>query len=195
MELLKTTVFTGAADVIVSIDKNGFLRSTDFKVTFGGILDHFGTGVKLIVNNIETDLKMKVGVAGYAHFSEDEKLFKPLHEDLLLLKLKIGKNEVIYKLKTLFTFYTINADIYLWDIHSKLVISDIDGTITKSDFLGMVLPVFGLDYIQPLVVKTENAVYNNNYKIIYLTARPIIQSMSTRNYIRKIEQGLLINNF
>ena len=33
--------------------------------------------------------------------------------------------------------------IFLWRQTDKLVISDIDGTITKSDVLGHILPVIG----------------------------------------------------
>ena len=33
--------------------------------------------------------------------------------------------------------------IYLWHHTDKIVISDIDGTITKSDVLGHILPVIG----------------------------------------------------
>lgn len=34
----------------------------------------------------------------------------------------------------------INLKIFLWDHSEKIVISDIDGTITKSDILGQILP-------------------------------------------------------
>ena len=42
--------------------------------------------------------------------------------------------------------------IYLWDYHDKVVISDIDGTITRSDVAGQVLPLVGMDWIQNGVV-------------------------------------------
>ena len=43
-------------------------------------------------------------------------------------------------MKSLFLF---RCHIYLWKETDKVVISDIDGTITKSDVLGHILPVIG----------------------------------------------------
>jgi len=34
----------------------------------------------------------------------------------------------------------------LWNHTVKIVITDVDGTITKSDVLGMFLPIFGKDW-------------------------------------------------
>ena len=42
--------------------------------------------------------------------------------------------------------------VYLWDYHDKMVISDIDGTITRSDVAGHVLPLVGMDWTQNGVV-------------------------------------------
>ena len=42
--------------------------------------------------------------------------------------------------------------VYLWDYHDKVVISDIDGTITRSDVAGQVLPLVGMDWTQNGVV-------------------------------------------
>ena len=42
--------------------------------------------------------------------------------------------------------------VYLWDYHDKVVISDIDGTITRSDVVGQVLPLVGMDWTQNGVV-------------------------------------------
>ena len=41
--------------------------------------------------------------------------------------------------------------IYLWHHTDTIVISDIDGTITKSDVLGHILPVIGASTIQTLL--------------------------------------------
>jgi phosphatidate phosphatase LPIN len=40
----------------------------------------------------------------------------------------------------------VTAMIYLWSRFTKIVISDIDGTITKSDLLGHILPIVGRDW-------------------------------------------------
>ncbi|KAG7271820.1 hypothetical protein CRUP_017897 [Coryphaenoides rupestris] len=41
------------------------------------------------------------------------------------------------------------AAIYLWNWDDRVIISDIDGTITKSDALGHILPQFGKDWDTP----------------------------------------------
>jgi phosphatidate phosphatase LPIN len=38
----------------------------------------------------------------------------------------------------------VTGSIYLWDSNEKIVISDVDGTVTKSDTLGHLLPRLGL---------------------------------------------------
>ena len=44
--------------------------------------------------------------------------------------------------------------IFLWDYTTKIVISDVDGTVTKSDALGHILPRLGLhDWSQPSICK------------------------------------------
>ena len=41
-----------------------------------------------------------------------------------------------------------NCHIYWWKSTDKIVVSDIDGTITKSDVLGHVMPIIGRDWAQ-----------------------------------------------
>ena len=41
-----------------------------------------------------------------------------------------------------------NATIYLWNYTDRIVVSDVDGTITKSDALGQILPSIGKDWTQ-----------------------------------------------
>jgi hypothetical protein len=38
---------------------------------------------------------------------------------------------------------TLTAEIYLWEETDKIVISDVDGTITRSDVLGHIMPMIG----------------------------------------------------
>ena len=52
-----------------------------------------------------------------------------------------------------------------------MVISDIDGTITKSDVLGHILPVIGRDWAQSGVAELFSKIRANGYHIMYLSAR------------------------
>lgn len=71
-----------------------------------------------------------------------------------------------------------SCHLYLWKWSDKIVISDIDGTITKSDVLGHVLPVIGRDWAQSGVAELFTKIKNNGYHLAYLSARAIGQVSS-----------------
>ena len=117
------------------------------------------------------------------------KSFFPSSNQLKLLELKQGRNEICFVCSTSpGGVQTLKANIYLWPYTSKLIISDVDGTITKSDILGQVLPFFGKDWSHDGVAELFTNIYNNGYKIIYLTARAIGQSSLTRYYLENLVQ-------
>ena len=79
--------------------------------------------------------------------------------------------------------------IFLWRSDAKLVISDIDGTITKSDALGHLFTLVGRDWTHSGVAKLYTEIHQNGYQFVYLTSRAIGQAQATRMYLRGIEQG------
>lgn len=79
--------------------------------------------------------------------------------------------------------------VFRWKYTDKVVISDIDGTITKSDVLGHILPMVGKDWAQLGVAELFTKIERNGYKLLYLSARAIGQSRATRDYLRSIQQG------
>jgi phosphatidate phosphatase LPIN len=52
--------------------------------------------------------------------------------------------------------------------------------------------MFGKDWSHKGVVKLYNDIFDNGYKILYLTARALCQSDQTKNYLNKLQQGNLI---
>ncbi len=105
------------------------------------------------------------------------KSFFPSSSQLKALDLAQGQNEIRFVCKTSPSgVQTLSSYIYLWHYTSKVIITDVDGTITKSDILGQVLPFFGKDWSHPGVAALFRNLYNNGYKIVYLTARAIGQS-------------------
>ena len=84
---------------------------------------------------------------------------------------------------------TCTARIFLWDSLDHIVVSDIDGTITKSDALGHVLTLMGRDWTHHGVAKLYTDIRRNGYKIMYLTSRAIGQADSTRDYLKGINQN------
>lgn len=79
--------------------------------------------------------------------------------------------------------------IFLWNWSTRLVVSDIDGTITKSDLRGQIYPLFGNDWSQPGVAQLFSEIHSNGYEFLYLSCRPMMVSNTTRKYIAKIRQG------
>jgi len=111
-------------------------------------------------------------------------------ERLAEMKLKKGSNEIEFSVTTAFQGTTrCKCHIYLWHHTDKVVISDIDGTITKSDVLGHILPVIGRDWAQSGVAQLFTKIHNNGYQIMYLSARAIGQASITKDYLQSVKQG------
>ena len=92
------------------------------------------------------------------------------------LNLLPGMNEVQFSVTTAYQGTArCSCHLYLWKWSDKIVISDIDGTITKSDVLGHVLPVIGRDWAQSGVAELFTKIKENGYHIAYLSARAIGQ--------------------
>ena len=108
----------------------------------------------------------------------------PSSEQLAALELKPGKNELKYTVYSRFGGkISQEVSIYLWEETDKVVISDVDGTITRSDVLGHVLPMFGSDWSHKGVVELYQKIADNGYKILYLTARALCQADTTKHYL------------
>ncbi|XP_062179855.1 phosphatidate phosphatase PAH2-like isoform X2 [Phragmites australis] len=113
----------------------------------------------------------------------------PTSEQVASLNLKEGRNMVT------FSFWTrvlgkqqVDAHIYLWKWNAKIVISDVDGTITRSDVLGQVMPLVGRDWSQSGVARLFSAIKENGYQLLFLSARAIIQAYLTKNFLSNLKQ-------
>ncbi|XP_076260267.1 phosphatidate phosphatase LPIN isoform X3 [Rhynchophorus ferrugineus] len=105
------------------------------------------------------------------------------------LNLRDGMNEVQFSVTTAYQGTTrCHCHLYKWKWDDKIVISDIDGTITKSDVLGHLLPIVGKDWAQSGVAQLFNKIRDNGYKLLYLSARAIGQARTTREYLKSIKQ-------
>ncbi|KXJ27671.1 phosphatidate phosphatase LPIN3 [Exaiptasia diaphana] len=110
-------------------------------------------------------------------------------EQLAKLKLNDGANSVHFSVTTKYQGTAeCQATIYLWNYDDRIVISDIDGTITKSDVLGQILPVVGQAWAQSGVAHFFSSIEKNGYKLLYLSARAIGQAQITRDYLKSVKQ-------
>ena len=136
-------------------------------------------------DNEKEDLKKK----DYNLFKKKYKSFFPSSNQLKQLDLRHGRNEICFISKTASSgIQSLKSSIYLWPSTSKIVISDVDGTITRSDVLGQVLPFLGRDWTHEGVIDLFTGITNRGFKIIYLTARAIGQSTMTKNYLDSLIQ-------
>ncbi|UJR14755.1 hypothetical protein I4U23_001745 [Adineta vaga] len=110
-------------------------------------------------------------------------------DQLKRLNLKSGTNHVEFSVTTAFQGTTVvEANIFLFDHMTKFVISDIDGTITRSDVFGHILPLVGRDWYHEGIADFFQAIQENGYQFIYLSARAIGQSDLTRTCLRNVNQ-------
>ncbi|XP_029039680.1 phosphatidate phosphatase LPIN3 isoform X2 [Osmia bicornis bicornis] len=144
-------------------------------------------------NQNESPQGVKIPKERRLYYESTEKYRKTLRlssTQIASLNLKDGANEVVFSVTTAYQGTTrCKCHIYKWRWDDKIVISDIDGTITKSDVLGHILPIVGKDWAQSGVAQLFTKIKNNGYKLLYLSSRAIGQAKVTREYLKSIKQG------
>uniref|UniRef100_A0A8C2S6F1 LNS2/PITP domain-containing protein n=1 Tax=Capra hircus TaxID=9925 RepID=A0A8C2S6F1_CAPHI len=123
-----------------------------------------------------------------------KKTLRLTSEQLKSLKLKNGPNDVVFSVTTQYQgTCRCEGTIYLWNWDDKVVISDIDGTITRSDTLGHILPTLGKDWTHQGIAKLYHKVSQNGYKFLYCSARAIGMADMTRGYLHWVnERGTVL---
>ncbi|XP_047091115.1 phosphatidate phosphatase PAH2-like [Lolium rigidum] len=113
----------------------------------------------------------------------------PTSEELASLDLREGRNVVTFTFSTaMLGIQQVDANIYLWKWNTHIVISDVDGTITKSDVLGQFMPMVGVDWSQNGVAHLFSAIKENGYQLLFLSARSISQAHLTRQFLFNLKQ-------
>ena len=123
-------------------------------------------------------------------------------DQLRSLNLKLGVNTMSFSVNRV----TCQAYMHYWKFDVPVVISDIDGTITKyvnspkalswytnltcyrSDALGHLLNMIGRDWTHVGVAKLYTDIVANGYNILYLTSRSVGQADTTRAYLHGVSQ-------
>ncbi|CRG95260.1 HAD superfamily protein, putative [Plasmodium gallinaceum] len=166
------------------INKNDFNESLDIKnKKLKKNVQHLSYNeneiIKKDIKNNEEKLKVRY-----------RKSLRPTSEQLQSLNLKEGANTITFLVtSSLQGTKSINGTIYLWKKNAKIVISDVDGTITRSTVLGHIMPIVGKDWSHVGVSQLFNKINNNGYHILYLTARAIGQADSTREYLFRLKRN------
>ncbi|XP_040996379.1 phosphatidate phosphatase PAH1 [Juglans microcarpa x Juglans regia] len=148
-----------------------------------------------ITSNAESALESTVGVNAektLLRLKRENKMVRamtPTSEQLASLNLKEGKNTVTFTFSTaMLGKQQVDASVYLWKWNTRIVISDVDGTITKSDVLGQFMPLVGVDWSQTGVAHLFSAIKENGYQLLFLSARAISQAYHTRQFLFNLKQ-------
>ena len=142
-----------------------------------------GREVQIFINGqkVNTYDALTIQDSGKASFDRKNSRHHIRNNEWQQLNLKKGRN------KGHFLVTSLNIDIpfnvFFYDQNTRLVLTDIDGTITESDIKGHVLPIFGLSADHDHVVELFDKINENGYQMVYLTARSIAQDMETRKYL------------
>lgn len=120
-----------------------------------------------------------------------KKSLKPNSAILEEFELNEGINELVYKFKgNLDKVHTFVARIFYYTYRPqyRVIVSDIDGTITRSDVLGHLMPFINQDWSHSGIAELYTNLYKRGYIIVYLTARNIGQAFKTLKYLKSIRQ-------
>ncbi|KAG5582930.1 hypothetical protein H5410_053557 [Solanum commersonii] len=113
----------------------------------------------------------------------------PTSSQITSLNLKEGQNVVTFIFSTrVLGEQKVESHIYLWKWNAKIVISDVDGTITKSDVLGQFMPLVGKDWTHFGTARLFSAIKENGYQLLFLSARAIVQAYLTKNFLFNLKQ-------
>lgn len=209
----------GASDIIVLIKEDGELIATPIVVRFGYEgLEGLGVNVSIRVSEegekevfALADLKdeLKVNEKGEIYVYDQKEHQHPKSREcgekcqfllssaqLKKMHLNLGRNRIRFSVDHV--LFESNDDyvdtgvfVYNYDqISNNIVVTDIDGTITKSDFPGIV-PGIGRYWLQKDCIRLYRAISKNNYIFIYLTARPLGDYKDTKDYIKSVKESKL----
>jgi len=180
----------GANDVIVVKRSDGTFKSTKWDGQFGKLHSLFdsrkGKLVYIFVNSVPARPRMEISETGSLSLQDSIENYMS-SKQLAELNLKPGYNRGSYVAPSLEE--EIEFNVFLYTDQDKLVLSDIDGTITESDIQGHVLPRFGITAEHDKVVELFDKIADRGYHLVYLTARSQSQEEETKEYLFEMLQN------
>jgi len=183
-------------DVIVTVDKEGSMWSSPFYVSFAPHISFLRQVVVepviLEINGVvRPDISMLKDIDGEVYFVDDEGAGAhnyskvPSPEDLQRMGLLKGENKI--RFTTVTTHQYTYAKVFVWGTNAKIVVTDIDGTITRSDVRGHLCSKLRVKWHHNSVCECFKKVSELGYKIVYLTARSISMEHNTRKYLEDMQ--------
>ena len=86
--------------------------------------------------------------------------------------------------------YTIDSRLFFFPFQKnfRVIVSDIDGTITRSDLLGHLMPIIGQDWTHDGIAQLFTNLVKRGYVLVYLSARNIGLAGRTKKFLDSIDQ-------
>ena len=181
---------SGANDIVVVKQTDGTFQATPLQVIVGKMtnwstMTHSREGRKaqLQVNNllVVEDTTIEIGDSGDAFIARPERSFTFTSKELEDMKLKDGINEALFVVDEL--SLRIPFSIHLLNQGNRLVLTDVDGTITTSNVGGFIGGQMGFNVHHDGVIELFDKLGKNGYTLIYLSARPMAFNEETREYL------------
>jgi len=169
-------------DILIVQRHDGSYQSTPFYVPFPKAV--VGEKVELLVGGeLVQGLSLHINGDRVVSCSDGDGANVELisRDQMDMLNLQIGENTFIFRTVTSKQFKLVCAVVWRYDC--KIVVTDIDGTLTRSNLRGHLMPRLGFDWSHCSVSNFFQQLHKHGYKIIYLTARSINLNGATREYL------------
>ncbi len=121
------------------------------------------------VNEVSIPFNFVLDDSGYIHPN------KPSSEMLEKFGLKEGKNVVEFSIgvPNTPTFGLLTNEVYLYSNKERLVVSDVDGTLTRSDVEGIYNNYHGRDFLHDSYADLMRVIQAQGYQVVWMTMRSL----------------------
>jgi len=198
--LKKSKEQVSSVDVFGVLQQDGTLKVSPIFMMFNH--SKLSDNVDIFLNDTELTWKMKMDHSYQRPFINEHKdktnyeLFMPTADqckeilEVIEKTSKRVKDELPNRHKMVFRNGSAQSEtnFYLYHHNIKLVITDIDGTITKSDKTGLISTILKVDYTHEGCALNLKTLSDHGFVILYLTARSVPFAHLTKEYIYKVDQ-------
>ena len=189
---LSESLKSGVNDIVIVKQSDDAFKSTPFQARVGKLSNwktlfksREGKLAKLYVNNIRAlpDVNLVLSDSGSVFIHRPRSIASCLftNDEMQNMALDGERNDGLLVVADL--NIELKFQIFVFNQNDRLVVTDIDGTITTSDVGGFLGGSIGVGVEQPRVVEFFDKVDFNGYKVLYLTARPMAFDGLTREYL------------
>ena len=140
--------------------------------------------VRVAVNGAAVDCDLVAGADGRCRFAGGS---RPGAAALERWGLRPGSNALTFE----FGRQVAEARAFLWDAGDRVVVCDVDGTITASDVRGFLDSTMSAapSFAHGGVCAFLGGVVAPRARVLYLTSRPVALAASTRAFLASLRQG------